>query len=312
MTKRRKITLLIALLGLAVAYLLWPPLLRYAVLKQLHAAQLQGARISWEGLNAAGLRVSVDSFEGWIAGPAVRGGLRPPLQIKAGQTEVRLEATSLLWLSPTLTFSAQLYGGSVEGRVTDILSTPHLWVRCTQIDLASHPQLRAFGVTGANLSAHVENGVLAPGAFTADRFLVELSQVAVANLPSRLGFATLPQLQNAQLTVRGRSAPTQLELQEVTVAAPYGAVRRGEALVEISNGTPTAASGSFDLTIAAETHRQLAQLLPALSNNVLTPATRSFTARLSGVDCTSRPRVLGDVALGALCLRFVPENPQPG
>jgi hypothetical protein len=224
---------------------------------------------------------------------------------------VRVEAASLLRLSPSITFTAQLYGGSLEGRVTDLFSTPHLWVRCTQVDLARHPQLRALGVTGASLSAQIENAALAPATLSAERFAFELSQVAVTNLPSRLGFATLPQLQNAQLTVRGRSAASQLELQEVTVAAPYGAVRRGDATLQLSNGTPTAASGSFDLTIAPETHRQLAQLLPALSNNILTPATRSFTARLSGVACTSRPRALGDIALGALCLRFVPENPQP-
>jgi hypothetical protein len=207
---------------------------------------------------------------------------------------------------PIVDFSLAAYGGSIEGTIIQLRTSPRITTTFHGVDLAKHDQFRALGIASAVISGVLSEFKLVNENSPQGSFDVDIRQIEVPNPPQSIPLIKLSSLSDGTIHVRGTLDPDSVDLAEVKITSSYGAVDGAGRALNLTRKGSESAEGEFRVSIGEALHSQIAQLLPALSNNVLQPSTRAFKARMKGFPCSREPRALGDLQLGTLCLRFSP------
>ncbi len=305
MRLQRTILCILGALGVA-GYLLWPTILRVVAQEALRSAQRSGARISWEGLTIDGFTASLESFGAWLPGPVLKGGIRPPIKLDLGKTQLRVRPWSLIKLDPVVDFTLGAYGGSIEGTATDVRSAPRISVTLRDVDLGKHDQFRALGISSAVVSGSLSDFQLAQGNSVKGSFDVLVRRIEVPTIPQSLSLIKLPPLSDGEINVRGSVDTDSVEVPEVKINSSYGAAQGSGRALNLRQPGGQSAAGDFHISISDALHPQVSKFLPILSGNVLKASTRAFKARMVGSPCARISRSFGDLQLGTLCVRFVP------
>ena len=309
----RRYQIVLTIVGsLAVGvYLLWPSLMRVVVQEALRSAQREGARISWEGLTVSGFTVSVESLGLWLPGPPLRGGFRPPIKIDLERSQAQLRPSSLLAFNPSVDFTLRAYGGSIDGTVTGLRTSPRVSARFQDVDLAKHDQLRALGLSSALVSGSLTEFEQVSKDAIRGSFDIFIRRIEVPRIPPALSIVKLQPLKDGEIHLRGMIDPDNVNLDEVKIASSYGSAQGACRAINLLQQGNESADGEFQVTIGDALHPEISPFLPMLSNKVLQSETRRFTAKMKGMSCSRSQRSLGDLALGALCVRFMPVKEAP-
>jgi hypothetical protein len=195
-----------------------------------------------------------------------------PFGLKINKLRTTLPVTSLLTLQPTLHVNANLYGGELLAILaTSAWTSPNMDMRVSNVNLTSHPALRALGVTSGVLSVPTFNIRLTTDLHpTEAEATLNLESLSIEKNPYLMGLSIF----DGRLTGTVKFKDDILKTEDLVIQSSYGSVRATIQLNQVS--TSPMIDGTIKIILSIEGERTLGALIRALSNSPTnTPALAS-------------------------------------
>jgi len=300
-------------LGLAVVvacvcFFAWSTIVRAAVQEALSSIRASGARIGWTGVEVNGTEVGIRTFDVWVPGPPVAGGIRPPIQVEFQDAKVAVPIGSVLTLAPVAHWSVSTYGGRLEGTASALTEIPQGNIRIDGVDLGQHPQIRALGLDSAVISGRIDDAVFAQFPASKGVFDLQASKISIPKYPEQFALLRLPPIADAAIVVKGCVGGGVVDATSVRLSSTLLEADGRVKFVQPLAGGKNTCEGSFKVSLTDGGMEVFALWLPIISGNSLTSGTRTFEIRLTGVECLGARPAPGRLVLGDMCIstRFIP------
>jgi hypothetical protein len=307
--------ILLATLGI---YLFWNPLAQVLVQRELRKAVVQGGNLGWKDLQVSGTTVTVKEVSGWIPIPLGRGTTKIPVSVNVEDLRVAVPFLSLLTASPEVNFGLRIYGGSLDGRATNVTNTPKITASLSGVDLASQvgaigslvtlwsrmaqPQLalKSFTVKSARLDVSVSEFSVAPPPETSGSFSVVLSEVEIPEIALTVSLIKIPPFKDGRVSIEGELNTGQAFLKKIVASSNWGDFTGWFKVAALGAGRGTCeGEGTVQLSDTGST--AFGQWIPLIAGEQFTPDTRRFKIRLTGVQ-RSGGSTSGCLRAGDFCL----------
>lgn len=310
--KRRtgKIIGLAALVVAATFILSWPSLIKFAVQSSLQAVRRDGTTLSWSGLSTGFSSVALETVTVWMRGPRVKGSLSIPLSLELQQLSVTLNVPSLLALSPRVTYSTSLYGGSIAGEAHNGAGGTATSGIFENIELGKHPQLMGLGIRGGRTNGAFKELLISPRGIEGGTFSFRLRELEVPNFDAATSLLRTQTLGTVDADAEGVISPTTLVIKDIRLASLFGSVV-GEITVSDHLSPSPSLKGSLEVSLSENGITTLGPWLPLIPNGGLDSSTSAFSVALTTTPCTA-PRTSATVLrlqYGCVKLTFTRREP---
>jgi hypothetical protein len=289
---------------LVVALLVWaliPSVIQFIGQRELLRLQQRGAKVKVVNLTGQRVGLAAESVETWvpiqIAGTPNRTF---PVSLILENARVNLSVPFFRPWSPGVRFSSAMYGGSVEGEVSDIGGSPLLTSSVQAVDLSLHPQMRALGVDSGSLTASTRDLPLTHTITTVGECAIELDRFAVSLPPMVRDIVKVESLRDGKLSLKASIQPSgRFSIKSGEFSSSLAQISLSGNGVARGLNTLEQASGTARITLLGEDGARLSQWLPLLTNQRVPASETSFSCAFELLPCTklSGP----DFRLGALC-----------
>lgn len=303
MSRLKIIISVVAIVG-GAAWLLFPPLAHYMAQELVFDAQKRGLKFRVDGLEGRRFGIAAEGAEGWFSVSLPDGTDRParrklPISISAENLQLSARIPLLRPWGVGARFSATAYGGSIEGIVDDVPSSPVLSGTVRGVDLSQHPQLRALGVASGGVNIDVEQLPVGSTIPKDARYLVEVAGLRVELPPMVAVLAKLESVSDIRVKIQGALKTTgRFNISEGAVVGSFGraSVTAQGRLQELELRE---LAGSVDIELSGQDGEALRPWASLLSNASGSDAGVVHCAFKSG-SCTATAPFLFN--LGSLCV----------
>ncbi len=201
-----------------------------------------------------------------------------PFGLKIHKLRTTLPASSLLTLQPKFRVNANLYGGELLAVLsTSPWASPHMDARLSNINLSSHPALKALGVTSGVLSVPTFNARLTTELRSTEaEATLNLESLSIEQNPYLMGLSII----DGRLTGTLKFKDDILKTEDLVIQSSYGSVSATMQLNQVSK-SPTI-DGTVKIILSIEGERTLGALIKAFSNTPPTGSNNSFTFSIQG------------------------------
>ena len=287
-----------------VFWLLFPPLAHYLAQELVFDAQKRGVKLRVDGLEGRRFGIAAEGAEGWLAvslpdGTDRRARRKVPISISAENLQVLARIPLLRPWGVGAQFSATAYGGSIQGIVDDVSSSPALSGTIRGIDLSQHPQLRALGVASGAVNIDVEQLPLGSVIPKDARYLVEVIGLRVELPPMVAVLAKLESVSDIRAKIQGALKTTgRFNISEGSLVGSFGRASL-TAQGKLEELELREVSGSVDIELSGKDGEALRPWASLLSNVSGSDAGVVHCAFKSGSCAATAPFLLN---LGSLCV----------
>jgi hypothetical protein len=304
MKRRARQIITLTLLAVATAFLVsWPSVIRFGVQEGLQGVRRKGTNLSWSGLTAGFSSVALDSLTVWFSGPRVQGSFAIPVSIELRQISIAVRVASLLFLSPSVTYSTRLYGGSISGEAQQGMQGTHLSGNLENIELGKHPQLSSLGVRGGSTNGTFQDLRVTRQGIEDGAFSVRVRELEI---PSIKAATTLLRTQNfgtVDLDAEGDISPSMVDVRNIRLASLFGSVVGNLTCSEHLSRAPSL-KGSFEVSLSEQGVTTLGPWLPLIPGAGLDPSTSSFAVAVATTPCSNSRGDSTVVRLQSGCLKL--------
>lgn len=303
MSRRIKKIGILALLTVGLILLIWPIALKGVIEKGLESARKGGRTISWSGLSTGGRSAALESLTVWVPGPRVRGGLAIPLSLELQSVALAVDLSSLLTLSPRLSYSTDLYGGSLKGSATPGTTRSVVSAQVDNVEIGQHPQLAALGVRGGQVTAVVEDMAIRPEGPESGRFSIKLRGLVPPSVPAANTLLRTDTLGSLDLDAEGTVTPDSINVSSMQLSSRFGAAAGTLMARQHLSRTPSIrADVQVSLSEAGVT--TLGPWLPFIPGGGLDSSTTEFTVLAESVLCSAGSGTVTVLRLPFGCVRL--------
>jgi hypothetical protein len=309
MKRTVKQVLLLGLLALVVtAVVCWPTLLRYLIQSNLQNVRKQGTPLSWSGLSTGATSVAMQTFTAWIPGPRIKGNFKLPLSLELHNIALNLRPTSLLLLRPTVTYAADLYGGTLRGETTFQWKSARLDAKVTDVEIGRHPQIASLGVRGGILNGTCEDIESTPAGPRGGRFTVTVREITPPTVDLARSLLRVDELGSCNLEATGTITPDSLDAQSIHVTSSFGEVSGNLTARQHLSPTPTF-SGRFTVSLSEKGSNTFSAWLPLIPGAGLDGSVSTFIVTAESTSCSQRGGSATVVTIGTRCVKLVFARP---
>lgn len=155
MKSKRKVLLGVVLIAAAVWGVL-PSLAHFFVQEQIISLQQRGIKLRVDGLAGRRIGVEAEAVEGWIGVPLRGSQVALPVSVRIDRPEAMLYLPLTSPWSPAVRVQGEVYGGSLQVSLGDVLSGGTLRGSLRGVDLPRHPQVMALGLESGVLDVQMQ------------------------------------------------------------------------------------------------------------------------------------------------------------
>jgi hypothetical protein len=311
MNRRIKKAIWIASIGIIVtAVAIWPSALAFVVEKQLRALRTHGTQLTWTGLHTRWNSISLETLSTSLPGPTVRTGnnnlpnMTIPLPLDMESPKVTLIPSSLLTLSPKLTFATTLYGGTLSGEVSKLRTTPFIKASLESLLLDHHPLVGGTGIRGGILHLKTESLSLPPAPLLPQGTIdFQLSALHPPQVPELKSFLGIESLGPVDLKGSAMLSGDDIVADKITITSPLTTAIGTLAIHRASSENPDL-DGTFRIHLTSEGTRTFGPWLSLATSGQVENGSESFRVTVSTQPCAvvkpGQPRI----PIGRKCLEY--------
>jgi hypothetical protein len=304
MKRKPRTVILFSLIALAITVIVsWPFVLRTLVERGLQEIKSSGTNISWEGLSTSGTSVNIDSLSIWFPGPRVKGTFAIPVSLELQRVSAVLKLASLLALSPTVSFSTQLYGGGLSGEAQPSAASTSLSANVENLEIGKHPQLFGIGVKGGTTNANLEDIKISPQGVEGGMFAFRVRELTPPTIEAVRTLLRTDDLGTIDLDAEGTISPTVVEVPSIRLSSIFGSVVGSLSISEHHTRNP-AMKGTFDISLSENGVSTIGPWLQLIPGAGLDPSTSSFTTQVTSTPCSSSRGAAAVIRLPSGCLKL--------
>ncbi len=304
--KRRAGQILILSVVAVVATIVasWPSLLSFLVQEGLQAARRAGTNLSWNGLTTGISSVGFDSLSVWIPGPRVKGTFTIPVSIELQRPSVTLNPSSLLSLSPSVTYTTQLYGGTLFGDAQRINGLVQVTGNVENVEIGKHPQLSSLGVRGG-VSNGAFNGIeITQRGVEGGEFFMRVRGLEPPTIQAAKTILRTDNFGTLDIDAEGAISPSKVDLANIRVSSIFGSVVGRLTVSEHLSPSPSY-NGSWEVSLSETGGAAVGPWLQLLPNAGLDTTTTSFLITASSVSCATARSSGTILRLGGGCVKLI-------
>lgn len=302
-TKARKF-ITVALLAIVTVVVSWPTILKFIVQGSLESAKSSGANLSWNGLTTGASSVALDSLTVWIPGPRVKGTFAIPVSLELSRLSVALNVASLATLSPSVTYSTQLYGGSVSGEAQQVSGATRATATIENVEIGNHPQLASLGVHGGSTNGSFQEMILTPQGPAGGTFSVKIRELTIPAIAEMALLLRTTSLGTIDLDAEGTISPTKVDVPSIRLSSMFGSVVGALTASDHLSRSPSL-NGSFEVSLSDHGIATLGPWLPLIPGAGLDASTSSFIVSVSSTPCSAARGSGTAVRLPSGCLKLL-------
>ncbi len=307
MKRRTRQLLTLGLLATVATVLVsWPAVLKFTIQEGLHLARGQGTNLSWNGLTTGMSTARLETLTIWIPGPRVKGTFAIPISIELQQISLAFKLASILTLSPTATYSTQLYGGSISGEAKSGRGGPSFSAEARGLELGKHPQLASLGVKGGSTTGIFQDIRITQQGIEGGNFSLRIRELAPPTLEAVRTLLRTNNLGTVDFDADGTISDSKVDVTSIRLSSIFGSVEGNLSASDHLSPAPKL-KGAFDVSLSENGMATLGPWLQLIPNGGLDATTTAFTVTATSVPC-SLSRSSGTVirlSSGCLTLAFV-------
>jgi hypothetical protein len=304
MTRRAVITSSLLVLVL-VAWGITPAIIQYFATQALLKAKDRGLQLDVSGLTGQRIGVDVGSLEGWVPLKVASGALSAiPLTYKLDDLKLRLKLLNWPPTQPELHLEGQGYGGTLSATVSSVLTGQRVDLNLVGVDLSSHPQLSAIGISAGRLSLTTNSHPLALDWNRDASYTLNLSDLRIDLPPVARDLTRIASVSDGLIEGRAVVKPSgNFEVVSCDIKSSlFSAKLTGRGRIARS-GELSGVSGMLRVNLDQPDSQALAAWLPLITNQQVEPTDSKFGCVLQSGSCASAGRM--SFRLGKECLRLI-------
>jgi hypothetical protein len=308
----RRLLIILITLGVSVV-LLAPAIVQLVARHYINDARAQlekqGIRLSVTGITGQLLGVTASSIDLWLPVRVGTRGAGFPIGLEFHDVSVSL----LPSLRPRVRVTGEAYGGKFDLILSDLRNSTGqtLQAQLDSIDLGTHPQLNALGLSKALTSLTLEDARVPFDQHTGARASLKIKDASFSFSPRLIeliggefqqvfSLLRIDEITEARIQVEGSTENGAFFLRPIELSSSLGDVS-GQARGTFDNGRgQPSLTASLRVDLSNGTSK-LQSWLPLLSQNTLSSETTRFTTNVSSTSCANAS--VPTLRLGRLCLR---------
>jgi hypothetical protein len=238
-----------------------PWIVKLLVQRGLEQVRASGTNISWNGLTTGPTSIALDSLTVWVPGPKVKGVFTIPLSVELQQIAIALKLGSLLTLSPSITFTSNLYGGSLSGNAQNTGGTNQINGLMQDVQIGKHPQLSTVGVTGGTTTASFQDMHLTAQGVEGGTFSFRVRELGIPAVEAARTLLRTENFGTVDLDAEGAVTPTTVDLSSIRLSSLFGSVVGTMSALDHLSRSP-AVKGSFEVSLSEQGGPALGSIPP--------------------------------------------------
>jgi hypothetical protein len=280
----RRIILIILIIVVGVSIGITPSAIQFFAERELFRLQQRGVRIQAEGVSGFVVGLEAKQVESWIPIRVNGAGVGAiPVQLRA--EDIRVSA-ALNPLALQMRAQATIYGGTAHATVTNLFSAAKIAGSAQRIDLAVHPQLRAFGVESGTIEASI-NGHPVEGVWNDEAsYSISLDNLELLAPVWLQTFGGISQIRKGRATLQAtvkKGGHLILQSSNFDCSLGSGALQ-GTALLK-PGGDIDSIDGSIRVNLDRPDSDKVARWLPLMVGSGITSDAKSFICAIRSAQC---------------------------